>query len=59
MRVVDELTARAHQCGQVCLNNGVVSYPESIEWVEQCRVGCCDRYRCKTCGRLFWIEWPD
>jgi hypothetical protein len=56
-----ELLARPpeHQCGKVSLDNGVVSYPDSIVWVEQCRQGCCDRYHCTTCGRMFWIEWPD
>jgi len=24
-----------------------------------CSEGCCDDYRCETCGKTVRIEWPD
>lgn len=57
--LVDHVPPGQHECGVVTLHNGVVSYPDTIENIEQCAVGCCDKYRCKVCERTFWIEWPD
>lgn len=29
------------------------------EYVGSCPEGCCDDYRCRICGEVFRIEWPD
>ena len=50
---------KLHECEQIRLDSGVVTVPESIEEVGECRDGCCTDYRCKVCGRRFRIEWPD
>jgi len=47
------------KCERVELNGGVVTVPDSIEHVGDCGQGCCDDYRCKLCGHVFRVEWPD
>lgn len=49
-----------HECGKVTISQqGVVSYPDTVECIGGCRDGCCDDYRCKVCGKTWRIEWPD
>jgi hypothetical protein len=32
---------------------------EDVECVGSCRDGCCDDYRCKSCGTTWRVELPD
>jgi len=48
-----------HQCGKVVENNGIITYPKSIEETGECNQGCCTYFHCKICGERFTVEWPD
>ncbi len=45
------------------LENGKVKGPQCCgEYMVDdgdCGQGCCDDYRCKTCGYTYRVEWPD
>ena len=30
-----------------------------LKRIGSCEWGCCDKYRCKLCGREFMVEVPD
>lgn len=34
-------------------------HQDSAPTGETCSSGCCDEYKCKTCGKTFMVECPD
>lgn len=45
------------------LQSGMVQGPRCCgDWMQnvgECSSGCCDDYKCATCGHSVRIEWPD